>query len=56
MSVIFDNSFTKDSNATRTARLLTIQSNFATIQPELAAPASIATWAEDCYDVYTNYR
>ncbi len=54
MSVFFDNVFSRDNNATRTARLLTIQQNLASIQSELNAPAHIVTWAATCYDAYIN--
>jgi hypothetical protein len=53
MPVVVDNNFSKDSYGMRSERLSAIQGNFATIQTELAAPAHIETWAEDCYDVYT---
>jgi len=33
--------------------LIAIQENFGSIQTELQAPANIATWADDCYDVYS---
>ena len=52
MSVVVDNSFSADTYGMRTERLIAIQTNFASIQTELQAPANIETWAEDCYDVY----
>jgi len=33
--------------------LIAIQENFGSIQTELQAPANIATWADDCYDIYS---
>jgi len=52
MPTIVDNNFTVDSHAMRAERLNAIQTEFDAIQAELAAPAAIATWAEDCYDAY----
>jgi hypothetical protein len=52
MPVVVDNNFSLDTYGNRTERLIAIQSNFASIQTELVAPANIETWAEDCYDVY----
>ena len=43
-----------DPNGIRVERLIAIQSNFDSVQPDLNAPANIVTWAEDCYDVYSN--
>ncbi len=43
-----------DPNGIRVERLIAIQSNFDSVQPDLQAPANIVTWAEDCYDVYSN--
>ena len=54
MPVVVDNVFSKDTYGMRTERLIAIQTNFDLIQPDLSAPANIATWAEDCYDVYAN--
>jgi hypothetical protein len=54
MPVIVDNNFSQDTYGMRTERLIAIQGNFATIQTELQAPAHIETWAEDCFDVYSN--
>lgn len=54
MPVILDNNFAKDTYGVRTERLIAIQGNFASIQPELQAPAHIESWAEDCFDVYSN--
>ena len=53
MPIIVDNNFSHDTFGVRAERLNAIQGNFATIQAELSAPAAIATWAEDCYDVYS---
>jgi hypothetical protein len=46
MPAIIDNSFSQDSYGMRAERLNAIQTEFAAIQTELAAPASIATCAE----------
>jgi hypothetical protein len=54
MPVVVDNNFSQDTYGTRTERLIAIQGNFASIQPELQAPAHIVTWAVDCFDVYSN--
>jgi hypothetical protein len=54
MPVVVNNNFTEDSYGMRSERLSAIQGNFATIQPVLAAPVHIATWAVDCYDVYAD--
>lgn len=47
MPTIVDNNLTVDSHALRAERLNAIQTEFDTIQAELAAPAVITTWAED---------
>jgi hypothetical protein len=52
MPTITDNSFTRDSNNMRCERLSSIQSSFSDVQSLISAPASIVTWAEDCYDVF----
>jgi len=52
MPIVVNNNFSEDSYGMRSERLSAIQGNFDSIQSELAAPAAIATWAEDCYDVY----
>jgi len=52
MPIIRNNNFSKDSYGARAERLNGIQGSFANIQPELQAPAHIAEWAVDCYDVY----
>ena len=54
MPVVVDNNFSLDTYGMRSERLIAIQTNFDLIQPDLSAPAEIATWAEDCYDVYAN--
>jgi hypothetical protein len=54
MPVVVDNNFSLDTYGMRSERLIAIQSNFDSLQPDLSAPANIATWAEDCYDVYAN--
>ena len=54
MAVIQDNNFSLDTYGTRTERLISIQGNFASIQPVLAAPAHIATWAATCSDVFSD--
>ena len=54
MPVVVDNVFSRDTYGMRSERLIAIQSNFASIQPELSAPAEVATWSDDCYDVYAN--
>ena len=54
MPVVVDNVFSRDTYGMRSERLIAIQSNFASIQPELSAPAEVATWSDDCYNVYSN--
>jgi hypothetical protein len=54
MPVVQNNNFSLDTYGMRSERLIAIQSNFASIQPELSAPAEVATWSDDCYDVYAN--
>ena len=54
MPVVVNNNFSQDTYGMRTERLIAIQGNFASIQPELSAPANISTWAADCFDVYAN--
>lgn len=54
MPTIVDNNFTIDSYPMRSERLNTIQGNLSSIQSELNAPANIVTWAEDCYDVFSD--
>ena len=53
MPVVVDNVFSRDTYGVRAERLIAIQENFGSIQTELQAPANIATWADDCYDVYS---
>jgi len=53
MPVIQNNDFANDTHGSRAERLNAIQGNFASIQPDLQAPANIADWADDCYDVYS---
>ena len=53
MPVIQNNNFSQDTYGNRAERLIAIQENFGSIQTELQAPANIATWADDCYDVYS---
>ena len=53
MPIVLNNNFTEDTHGIRAERLNAIQGNFASIQPELSAPANVATWAVDCYDVYS---
>lgn len=53
MPIITDNSFSRDSYSTRAERLIAIQSNFDSVQPDLNAPANIVAWAEDCHDVFS---
>lgn len=54
MPVILDNNFAKDTYGIRTERLIAIQGNFSTVQPDLQAPAHIESWADDCFDIYSN--
>ncbi|MDT3738662.1 MAG: fibronectin type III domain-containing protein [Candidatus Kapabacteria bacterium] len=54
MPVVVNNNFAQDTYGMRTERLIAIQGNFTMIQPALQSPAHIATWAEDCFDVYSN--
>ena len=53
MPVVVDNVFSRDTYGVRAERLIAIQENFGSIQTELQSPANIATWADDCYDVYS---
>ena len=54
MPVVVNNNFSQDTYGMRTERLIAIQENFDSVQPDLQAPAHIVAWAEDCYDVYSN--
>ena len=53
MPIVVDNNFGKDSYNIRAERLNAIQGNLETFQPVLNAPPAIITWAEDCYDIFT---
>ena len=52
MPLIQNNDFANDTHGSRAERLNAIQGNFASIQPDLQAPANIADWADDCADVF----
>ena len=52
MPVVVDNNFSKDSYGMRSERLIAIQENLPTVQPDLQAPAAIVTWAATCHDVF----
>lgn len=53
MPIVVDNNFGKDSYGIRAERLNAIQGNLTSFQPVLNAQPAIVTWAEDCYDVFT---
>jgi hypothetical protein len=53
MPVVVNNDFSKDTYGMKSEMLNAIQAEFAAIQSELAAPANIETWAEDCLAIYT---
>lgn len=53
MPVVLNNNFSEDSYGIRAERLNAIQGNLASFQPVLNAQPAIVSWAEDCYDVFT---
>ena len=53
MPLVVDNNFQNDNYNIRAERLNAIQGNLESFQPVLNAPPAIVTWAEDCYDNFT---